>query len=275
MWYLSPRVKLNTDDIFKQMKYFLILISGWILLFVSGCEKQSNEWAWYDLVQFENKPLRDSTVYTFAFEEEDIKEATVTVRIQLVGKLSAEKDRKISIEPINSGANIRFGEHFFFNPDTCYIRKNKAYLDLQILLKRIPELRTEKGEFALVLHENEFFKTTNKKWIVDKTTGRSVDMLKHRVIFSDIITCPKAWKESDPYFGTFSLKKFLLITEVTKYKRNLFNDEKYMTSGRKNYIKNVMEYYFEEYKKKHAGDKEALRKIKEENGVFMQMGKGT
>ena len=63
-----------------------------------------------------------------------------------------------------------------------------------------------------------------------------------------------------------------MICEVTGFKRKDFQDENYMATGRKNYIYDYMTRYIDDYKTAHRNEPEALKKIQEEDGTFMQMG---
>lgn len=260
----------------KMKNRVYVLIMGCGSWWLSGCNEEVDGWSGHDLVQFENYiqgSLTDSTTYSFGFDETSVQDTFVKIRIQLVGKVLKDQDRKIALGVITPDPQIRFGQEFVFDPDTCYVRKNQTFLDLYIRIKRLPALQHKDAVFGLQLKENEFFEITNRQWITDPVTGKGVDLLYHRVIFSDRIVRPEAWKESDEYFGVFSVKKFLLMCEVSHMERRMFTDETYMSTGRKNYVKTVMNRYLEKYKQEYAGDSEALKKIQEEDGTFMQMGK--
>lgn len=248
---------------------YIIIIS--ILLICHSCEKNVNTWEWHNMVQFENYNngiLTDSTLYSFGLDETNIRDTFVTVNINLIGLLDVDKDRKINIKVENIMPEIKFGEHFSFNPDTCYIRKTKTSLSLRIKIKRFDELKHKYAKFAIKIMENSFFKTTNEKQL---TNGENINMLRHKIIFSDMIERPISWKNNDHYFGKFSVKKFLLIVEVTNIRRKMFNDESYMTVSRKNYIKTEMFRFLESYKKKYKNNPEALKKIQEEDGTFITL----
>lgn len=256
-----------------KMKYSTIIV---LLLFMCGCEKEVNTYNGNDIIFFEVKPygtITDSTYYTFAYEEEEIRDTLVNIHIQIAGQLK-NYDRKVDIEIDCPDPEVRKGVQFDFNPDTCYIRTNSTGLDLSIRVKRFPEMTDKIYAFGIRLLENEYFLTTNKKQITDPINNLSVDLLYHRILFSDILERPvESWFEEDSYFGTFSRKKFLLICEQTGYKRKDFKNQAFMVTGRKNYIKTLMNDYFAQYKTDHAGDEMALDKIKEENGLYMEMGK--
>lgn len=246
-----------------------------MLLAVAGllgsCEEETSTYEWSNGVHFEvgfREQLRDTSAYSFAYEEAEVREMVATVRIQLEGNVEPF-DRKINLEVVNP--DPQYSDYFEFNPDTCYIRGGKSYLDLKIRLHRFPDMEKKARQLILVLNENEFFKTTTKTWTnADK---RSVDLIRHKMTSSDIIERPIAWYPLVDYrLGMWSVKKFLLICEVTGFKRKDFQNQSYMGGGRKNYIKNTMNLYFKEYREAHANDPEALKKIQEEDGTFMTMG---
>lgn len=254
----------------KTILYMTALLG--ITCLASSCEEEVETYHWDDCVHFEVEQhgiLRDSSEYTFAYEETEVIEMPITVRIQLTGEVKTY-DRKINLSVENSAPT--HSDYFSFNPDTCYIRKNQSYLDLTIILHRLPDMTRTTHALSLIIQENEFFKTTNKEWITDAVNNRSVNLLRHTVLASDIVQCPLTWWDNDPYFGTWSVKKFILICEETGFKRQDFQDQSYMASGRKNYIKAFMNKYFQEYKIAHANDPEALKRIQEEDGSYMQMG---
>lgn len=254
------------------MKRIYFIIAGLFLLY--GCEKDVSTYDWADCVHFEvkqNGVLRDTSEYTFAFEEADVTELTATVKIQLTGQVK-DYDRKISIGVESADKAPDGTVPYTFSTDTCYIRKGQNSLDLVITLKRNADMQQKKYALRLELNENEAFKLTNQRWVTDEVNDKSVDLVHHTVVFSDILTRPLAWYEPNYDLGKWSAKKFLLICEVTGFKRKDFQDQAYMGNGRKNYIRDFMNRYFSEYKETHKDDPEALKKIQEEDGTFMLMG---
>ena len=246
-----------------------------MLLAVTGllgsCEKETSTYEWSNGVHFEvgyREQLSDTSAYSFAYEEADVKKMVATIRIQLEGNIEPF-DRKIDLEVVNP--EPKYSDYFEFNPDTCYIRGGMSYLDLNIILHRFPDMEDNARQLVLALKENEFFKNTTKTWVnLDK---RSIDLIRHKITSSDIIAPPVAWYPlNDWQLGMWSTKKFLLICEVTGFKRKDFQSQSYMGSGRKNYIKDTMNLYFKEYREAHANDPEALKKIQEQDGTYMTMG---
>ena len=255
----------------KTTTLYIIILLG-IIGLTSSCEKEVETYHWADCVHFEVKQdgaLCDTSRYSFAYEETEMTDMPVTIHIQLTGEIKSY-DRKIDLEILN--ANPEYENYFSLNPDTCYIRKGENALDLTVILHRRPDMTEKEQTLNLIINENEFFKTTNKAWITDVVNNRSVNLLQHTIVSSDILTRPITWYENDNYFGKWSTKKFLLICEETGFKRQDFQDETYMGSGRKNYIKDFMNRYFQEYKATHINDPEALKRIQEEDGTYMQMG---
>lgn len=253
----------------------IVAILTTVLLFGS-CQKEIKTYDWTDMVYFDVKSNRvpiDTTNYSFAFDEPEIGKILIPIRIQMTGELK-DYDRKIELEIVYSDPEVIKGTHFDVDLDTCYIRRNTTYQDINIQVNRLPDMLTRSYRIGLRLKDNQYFKLTNKRHITDPVNNTSVDLLTHTVVFSEIIQRPEfTWFEPDDYFGEFSVKKFLLICEVTGYDRKVFTDPKFMATGRKNYIKSTMNQYFDEYKKLHTDDPIALDKIKEENGSFMEMGK--
>lgn len=252
------------------MKRIYYIIAG--ILLCGGCEKDIDIFQWPDGVHFEVKQqgvLCDTSEYTFAFEEAEVTEMIAPVRIQLTGQI-AGYDRKINVQVMAEDKNPAGDSPYLFHTDTCYIRKGRNFLDLLITLKRDSDVQKKKYALRLKLVENEWFKTTNREWITDEVNGKSVDLIHHTILVSDILTRPLAWY--DDYLGKWSVRKFLLICEQTGFKRKDFQDQSYMGSGRLNYIREFMNRYFSAYKEAHKNDPEALKKIQEDDGTFMQMG---
>lgn len=245
-------------------KTLSFLISAALL---AGCEK--NEVPVYDgpssvyfdvfrLFAVDTYYLSDSSVVSFAFTPQTT-DSTIMLRIRTQGDTSGHA-RPVAFRIIDTAGNAA-GPHQFSIPSKLEVPAGKNFVNLPITLKKTADMQTQAVSLTLELLENEPFKTPVSSSFVPET-GRDVNVTRHTVVFSDILSKPKYW--FDPYLGAFSRKKWLLVCELLDIPVNALEDGSTSVGTLRFYGRYTRNYL--------EAEAAAGRTVLEEDGSVMKMG---
>lgn len=202
--------------------------------------------------------LNDSTIISFAFTPQT-SDSLVYLRIRTQGD-TAGSPRQISYRVVDTAAFAAKPEQYEL-PAKLEVPAGKHFVMLPIILKKTPEMQQQNYTLTLELQENGQFHVPVSTSFVPET-GRHVSVKYHTVVITDILTRPRYW--FDPYLGTFSRKKLLLLCELLDLPVNIL--ELSTTSiGTTRFYGRYMRNYLE-------AEAAADRTVLDEDGSVMKMG---
>lgn len=131
------------------------------------------------------------------------------IPVNLMGDI-VDYDRELSY---TIGQKSEVAENDGFRIVDARIPAGKNLGSIAVLLEReIFKDTTYVIDFEL--RENEYFQTKYKSIVRSLNDTTKVDLLKFRLVVSDLLLQPDKWASS--YFGKFSRKKVYLVIELTK-----------------------------------------------------------
>lgn len=163
------------------------------------------------------KRSKDSLVVSLALEASEADKFQL-VPVSLLGNI-VDYDRPLSYA-IGAKSEIKEGEGFSIEEAKIPAGKNIGSIVLRLDREAF---RDNTYAIDLELKANEHFQTNYKKMAYSTSDTAKVDLLRFRVIVSDILQKPTSWLAS---FGTFSREKIYLVVELTGGDINAFYAEK-------------------------------------------------
>ncbi|HWW41014.1 DUF4843 domain-containing protein [Pedobacter sp.] len=245
---------------------FLLLLIGSVMV---SCKKGLETYDGQASIYFANavesidkKPVSDSTVISFAFAGETVKDSVLKLVVRATGATtSADRVYNLVIDPSSTLAKQQ--QYEILN-QKFIIPANKVADTLRIRLKRTKEMQDKDFKLVLNLIENDQFKTLMQSTVLNSSTGKKLSYIKQIVWVNDILKQPKLW--FDFYFGTFSRKKIFLMAEVMNF--NISELDTYDTP-----IAKVL--YYGGFMQRYLNEMKADGKtIYDEDGSEMTMGPG-
>lgn len=187
-------------------------------------------------------PLLDTTAVSFGFAAPTTKDSTLLLPIMISGPIAnVDRSYKLSFDPSSTAV---LNQHFQILNPQLVIRANQVIDTLKVKLLRTPDMLTQTYSLVLKLESNDNFKTTIRDQY-DPTTGKQINLINHRITFSDLLVKPKAWL--DAYLGPFSRKKLYLMGEVLELKDlSVLDDRKQTNPGKLIYYGSFMQRYLNE-----------------------------
>ena len=219
----------------KNSIYWGAIVLG---LCLAGCEESlPDNFGAIEGIYFDNRltnnTIVDSVAYTFIYEDADVLE--VPVRLQLVGRASAQPravDIRVSSQDAAEGTDYTLGE--------AVLPAGSVSFDYVVTLRRTAILQQETKNLLLELRANDNF-------IIPFTSqtqsgGDTVSAVTFKINFSDQFTAPPAgWSEM--FVGAFTQQKFELICDVLGIPRADFNEKGKISSAKWLYIQSRMLLY--------------------------------
>ncbi|MEG1737972.1 MAG: DUF4843 domain-containing protein [Odoribacter sp.] len=158
----------------------------------------------------------DSVEYSFANDPLSVTKRIQYVNVLVFGNI-ANYDRTYKARII--GGTAVEGVDYEPLKEEYTIPAGKSLVNLPIVLLRTAKLQKEKLNLIVKLEENQYFRL----WMPDLETGAEktkIDITKFKVTFSEFVAQPEpVWTMfAQSIFGTFSVKKFRMINELSGWK---------------------------------------------------------
>ncbi len=208
-------------------------------------------------LNFQGEVLRDSTLLEFShiFNMDSIQPIVIAT---ISKATAADRPYILAIEPSSTAQE---GLHYEILNKEFIIRKNTIQDTVFIKWFRTADMQVHSRNLKMTLKPNTHFDTNLRERITNPNTAEKISHIHYEVIAHDMIPKPLYW--FDPYFHTFSRKKFLLICEVFQFEPIYFINLTNMSEM--SVISKLMQRYLNE--QKAAGNI-----IYDEDGSEMIMG---
>ncbi|MRG44121.1 DUF4843 domain-containing protein [Chitinophaga sp. SYP-B3965] len=206
------------------MKKLIYIIA--VMLLAGACKKEGlltynvkdNVYFAYRFKIVQN-PIIDSTDFTFAYTPPAITETIFKLPVAVTGT-AKDYDRKLSIT-IDPASTAVAGKHYEV-PTEFILHAGRLTDTILLKLKRPAELKANPVNLVFNLHANENFDTNLK---VLYGFSDTVDAQRFKLNIADVIVQGTSWTGTfAQFFGTFSVKKVLLLNEVAGMPLNFFVD---------------------------------------------------
>lgn len=197
-----------------------------VILLLGACQKEGlltydtkdNIYFAYRFKLVQN-PIIDTTNYTFAYSPASVTDSTFKLPVAVTGA-AKDYDRKLNIT-VNPASTATAGKHYEI-PTEFILHAGKLQDTILLKVKRPADLKANPVSLVLNLHANESF-DTNLRYLY--ATADTIETLQFKLNISDVIVQGTSWTGTfAPYFGTFSVKKVLLLNEVAGMPLNFFVD---------------------------------------------------
>ncbi|GAB3662431.1 hypothetical protein GCM10028791_37500 [Echinicola sediminis] len=205
--------------------------------------------------------VTDSLLYSFGLMGEDFTDSIINVQVAVMG-VAKDYDRPVNIQ-VSANSSAQDGVDFEI-VEAPIVKAGEFVANVPVRLYKSEEGKTDTLMLGLNLLPNEHFDTKMQQ--LESNNGEVI--LSHvnlSVHFTSSITQPKGW--FTPYFGTFSVKKILLMAEV-------LDIDPYAFTKPLGSVYSVSEYqFFGVYMQRYLDVQEANgNPIYEEDGTLMEMG---
>lgn len=207
--------------------------------------------------------IQDTTNFSFAFTT-NTNDTIVRLRVRGLGSMSTQ-DREYSVSVIDTAqAAAKQGTHFQL-PAKLVMPAGQLETILPVTLHKTTDMETKMFSVTLQLVPNQNFDTSLQYAVIDNTLKKKRYVLRHVVTVTNMLNVPKTWMVE--YFGPFSKKKLLLMSEMIPMKLEEFNppDISIFPIGQYRYIASFMKRYLED-------NELAGHPITEEDGSPMVLG---
>lgn len=199
------------------MKKLIYLLFTVVLL--TGCENEAQVYEGepgdvsgiYFNLKSGNRYL-DSLEYSFQNDPLTIHVKEVPVFVKVFGMVT-DYPRTFRVKV--TGGNAVEGEDYVPLAEEYTIPAGMALIKLPLKLIRSEILLKKKKDVILQLEENQYFKLLMPE-VTDMTSGKTFDATRYRIVFSELITMPVWWTQTNAgtYFGNWSVNKFRMINEI-------------------------------------------------------------
>lgn len=160
----------------------------------------------------------DSIIYSFAYSDVNVKEATIGIPIAVTG-LPNENDRAFELE-IGTSSTAKEGVHY--DAFSTVIRAGQVRDTLRIRLHRTADLASGRKTLYFRLKPNVHFSTN-----VPISIGNARDttqLLRFMIVTTDILEAGPNWRDYEYYLGNFSVKKMKLMNELFQMPLDLWTE---------------------------------------------------
>lgn len=204
---------------------------------------------------------KDSTGIGFGYSPVTVTDSIARISVSVLGQpSSADRVYKVVVDPLSTA---KAGVHYDL-PASPIIHAGRTIDSLRITFHRTPDLLNNPVTLILHLEPNENFKTDMKSDTLDAMTGKAADYTTFKVSVVDGLQKPSIWNNYPRYlFGTFSVKKLMLLNSVTGMPLDALNS--YATIGFWDYWATMMNRYL-------LDQAAAGNTILEDDGTPMKMG---
>ena len=214
------------------MKRIILYTFGAILLatVLVSCEKELMNYTGKDGIYFDTDGMIDDTVSVhWGLKNSEVTEQTIDLKVLLIGNV-ADHDRSFNVEVVTrEGDDSAAIEGIHYEPIAKQhtIKAGEAETTISVKLKRSADIQNKPVRFAIKLVENDelaFIYTRYGSQIVNDTTVESRALDYQRAIYIDEnFPIPTWWSYYGvQYFGTWSMKKAILICDVMEIDRELW-----------------------------------------------------
>lgn len=206
-------------------KHIYIALLAAPLLLLASCKKESlTTYNTDDNIYFAYRgpiavnPITDSANMTFAYSTAAVMDSIFKIPVAVTGTPKSY-DRTYVITA-DDASTAMAGRHYVF-PAAFTIRAGKVLDTLPLRLLRTPDLKTGTVTLLLHLQRNQNF-ITGVKNIYGSDT---FNVLSFKLYMGDILTAGPYWNSVfATFFGTFSVKKVMLLNQIAGMPLNFFSD---------------------------------------------------
>lgn len=194
----------------------------------------------------ESLPYTDTTV--FSFVNFVVPDTTLYLQVNTLGDV-APYARKFRAEIVWNETTAKAGQYFDELQDEYTIPADSVWGVLPITLHRDKDLRDSVYVLTIRLVPNGDFQLALKEKVVDKVNEEFVDLLKHRIYFSDLVVEPLMWRAYtsqgvEPEMGSvWSVDKYLLTNYLLDIIPTDWDSRSTMAFGRRIGISVYMRNY--------------------------------
>ena len=208
-----------------------------------SCEQEfdtyEGEAGMYFDTRYKNAETLSDTIYvSWGMEPSAVKQQEIGVTVKLFGK-TAPFDRAFSVEvTTDDGDDMAAVEGTdFIKPATDYVIKaGESETVIPVTLLRREDLHLQNRRFKIRLIENDQLKFLYSRvsTITDEdgnVTSRDID-LQRVILMDESLPMPGWWSyRGEPYFGTYSQTKAVLICDVMNIDRKRWVDLNALSEG--------------------------------------------
>lgn len=158
----------------------------------------------------------ESTIFSFSERTNSID--TLAIPVALLG-LPANTERFVDFEVVADSTTAIKGVHYDFVEERIAVTPTVNSVNLQVILYRDASLQENDFVIRVNLKENEWFTVAPREEIINSTTGKKVTLYSHKITLTGKVAPPpmNRWNEGN-YFGTYSIKKYMVVNEVNNIK---------------------------------------------------------
>ena len=254
-------------------KYMSILFSLAVIGCMTGCERDLMDYEGTNSLYFDVQRGADWIApgmwprqYHTGVNFIEIKEPQTELRLKMAfAGAVTDYGRPFKVEVVKDSTTAEEGVHFTFQEDWVMPEgANMTYIS--IVLNKDEEYILQPKRIMLRVVANEYFDANmtfeklNGRYEVDESEkAYNNDPRVHTIELTYEVAKPAAWTGVDNprtdenpvpsetgLFGAFTVKKYLLMLEVTGLTDEDFNDKNAMTTVRKRVISEIMSRYLEE-----------------------------
>ncbi len=239
--------------------YSAALLAG---LCLAGCkESLPDNFGAIEGIYFDNRlannTVIDSAAYTFIYEDADVLE--VPVRVQLVGRASAQPravDIRVSSPDAVEGTDYTLGGE-------AVLPAGSVSFDYVVTLRRTAILQQQTKNLLLELRANDNFIIPFTSQLL--SGGDTVSAVTFRINFSDQFTAPPVgWRQI--FVGAFTQQKFELMCDVMQLPRADFNQAGKISEAKWLYIQSRMVVYVKDQQDLRSSGQPYDERAFDENG---------
>lgn len=140
-------------------------------------------------------------VYSFAFDDYEVKDYTFKVPVSIMGK-PFDVDRQYKVEVVRDKTTATAEDWDENSISEVYIKKGEVVTPLEVVVKRHDRLKDVELAIVLRVLENENFAVGDK------------DLMEITLKFSDILKEPSWWKYYVKYFGPYQKEIYIQWREI-------------------------------------------------------------
>ena len=242
----------------KEISFILLFVSAFLL----ACEKELDTYEGDSGIFFDTQNRQNDTVkIAWGMKPGGVKTQNYRLRVLLIGNV-VDYDRKFTIDVIADDADTLKAEVGvdYEELETEYvIPANKAYADINIVLKRRENLKERNRRFTIKLNETPELRFIYGRQVkLDSVTVLDIDY--QRVIYmNENFPRPTWWSSiGQSRFGDWSQTKAALICDVMNIDREVWLYSVVgtgtFTQGYLSYVGKYMHQYLQKFPTKDEDD---------------------
>ncbi|HWK07428.1 MAG TPA: DUF4843 domain-containing protein [Puia sp.] len=160
--------------------------------------------------------VADSVMASFGYSADNVTDSIIKLPINVIGKTSPV-DRVYKVIVVDSGTTAKAGYNYDL-PKNTVIRAGLSTDSLAVTIHRTPDILYHPLSVTLQLESNENFTINMVNDTLDAISGKPNYFTIFKVVMEDGLTQPPHWNWGGGplyYFGTFSVKKVKLTSQIT------------------------------------------------------------